>query len=372
MIETYDFIVIGGGIAGASAAWFLSSHGRTLILEREDFPGYHTTGRSAAFFAETYGNSVVQKLTRASGAFLLSPPEDFSDTALVTGRGAVYVATPEQQDVLKQSFEVKKAISPEISMLTAVEIADRVPCLRRDYAVAGYLEPGCRDIDVHALHQGYLRGIRARDGHILCNRPVRRLEKQAGGWRVETDGGAFEGRILINAAGAWGDEVARLAGLQGINLEPRRRTVICLDVDNSGNLSPEMPLVLDTEDRFYFKPEGGGVLLSPCDETPMPPCDVQPEEIDVARAIDRFEAATDLKVRHVRRKWSGLRTFAEDRSPVVGFDPSCEGFFWCVGQGGFGIQTSPAIGRLVCGLITGKEDSMDLPVAEISPVRFRR
>ncbi|WP_321392697.1 FAD-binding oxidoreductase [Emcibacter sp.] len=370
MTETYDFIIVGAGIAGASAGYFLSRHGRTLILEKEDFPGYHTTGRSAAFFAETYGNSTVQKLTRASKSFLLEPPEGFSETPLVRRRGAVYMATAEQKNFLEQSYRVKKEISPEIEKLTDADVQAEAPCLRRGYAVAGYSEPGCRDIDVHALHQGYLRGIREHGGRISCSQAVKKIEKNGPVWQVVTSDAMFEGRVIINAAGAWGDEIARLAGIDGLDLQPCRRTVICLDTGED-EISPDMPLVLDVEDRFYFKPEGGGILLSPCDETPMPPCDVQPEELDVARAIDRLETATDMTVRHVRRKWSGLRTFTEDRSPVIGFDPENEGFFWCVGQGGFGIQTSPAIGQLISDLIMKEEPDRTLPIREISPQRFR-
>ncbi|MFC7049572.1 NAD(P)/FAD-dependent oxidoreductase [Emcibacter nanhaiensis] len=370
MTETFDFIIIGGGIAGASAAWFLSPHGRTLILEREEYPGYHTTGRSAAFFAETYGNAVVQQLTRASRSFLLSPPDGFSETPLVHKRGAVYMATAEQVEFLEQSYRTKKAVSPEIKQLTATEILEKAPCLRKGYAVAGYEDPGCRDIDVHALHQGYLRGMKKNGGKMLCNQSVEDISRSAEGWQVELAEGRVEGRVLVNAAGAWGDELAAVAGVAPIGLDPRRRTVICVDADGA-ELSPEMPLVLDAEDEFYFKPEGGGILLTPCDETPMPPCDVQPEELDIARAIDRLEQASEFRVTHVRRKWSGLRTFVPDRSPVVGFDPDIAGFFWCVGQGGFGIQTSPAIGRLVAELIVNGETGSVLPVAEISPQRFR-
>ena len=370
MTETVDFIIIGGGIAGASAAFFLSPHGRTLILEREEFPGYHTTGRSAAFFAETYGNLAVQKLTRASRSFLLSPPTGFSETPLVHERGAVYMATAEQADFLAASYRTKSQISPEIRQLTAPELEDKVPCLRPGYAVAGYEEPGCRDIDVHALHQGYLRGMKKYGGKILCAQPVSDISRHDGDWQVETTEGAVRGRVLINAAGAWGDEVATVAGVAPIGLEPRRRTVICVDAEGA-ELSPDMPLVLDVEDKFYFKPEGGGILLSPCDETPMAPCDVQPEELDIARAIDRLETASQFRVSHVRRSWSGLRTFVADRSPVIGFDPDVENFFWCVGQGGFGIQTSPAIGRLVSELIVVRESRGALPVREISPQRFR-
>ncbi|WP_138379659.1 NAD(P)/FAD-dependent oxidoreductase [Luteithermobacter gelatinilyticus] len=379
-MKSCDFLIIGGGIAGASAGYFLSPHGKVLVLEKEQVPGYHTTGRSAAFFAETYGNEVVQKLTRASRSFFETPPEGFSDTPLLSDRGALYVARPEQEEALIRDYRYKKKVSPDLEFLSAAEIEAMVPCLKKNYAVSGYREPGCKDIDVHALHQGYLRGLKKQGGEILCQTEVCQMEKtREGAWHVLTGTHEIMSPVVINAAGAWGDVVARLAGVRPVRLQPKRRTVLTLALNGTPYetiVPADMPLTLDAEDDFYFKPESGGLLLSPCDETDCPPCDVQPDEMDIAYAMNRLEQATHIRLRHIERKWAGLRTFAADRAPVIGYDPTRENYFWCVGQGGFGIQTSPALGRLVRDLVlrrnvAGHLQLMDLKLTELTVERLR-
>lgn len=357
-MEVCDYLIVGAGIAGASAGYFLIPHGRVVLLEKEDMPGYHTTGRSAAFFAETYGNEQVRALTRASRDFFFAPPADFTDTPLLHYRGAVYVARADQMAEL-ENFAREK----DLPLTRGENFAQ----LKPGY-MAGYCrDEGCHDIDVHALHQGYLRGIRAGGGEILTKAPLDGADPLGDGWLVRAGGREIKCRVLINAAGAWGDEVAKICGAAPLGLVPKRRTVITFDPDG-GAMKNDAPLTLDVEDDFYFKPESGGILLSPCDETPSVPCDSQPDEMDVARALDHVEQVSPFRCQRIRRKWAGLRNFLADRSPAVGFDEKISGFFWCVGQGGFGIQTSPAIGRMVADIIAGNGEAD----AGISPARFSK
>lgn len=353
-MDVCDYLIVGAGIAGASAGYFLSPHGRVVLLEKEDMPGYHTTGRSAAFFAETYGNEQVRKLTRASREFFFDPPAGFSSTPLLHHRGAVYVARDDQMEELEKFAHEKK--------LPLVR-GGNFPQLTEGYMAGHCRDADCHDIDVHALHQGFLRGIKASGGKILTKAQLEQAQPTDEGWLVRAGGRDIKCRVLINAAGAWGDEVAQICGATPLGLVPKRRTVVTFDPEG-GAVKNDMPLTLDVADEFYFKPESGGILLSPCDETPSAPCDSQPDEMDVARALDHLEKASPFRCRRIRRKWSGLRSFLADRSPAVGFDENISDFFWCVGQGGFGIQTSPAIGRMVADMIAGGTG-----VAEISPVR---
>ena len=373
-MQECDFLIVGAGIAGASAGYELAGHGRVVVLEREETPGYHTTGRSAAQFLETYGNAVIRRLTRASRAFYEKPPEGFAEHPLLSPRPSIFLARDDQLDTLA-AFEAGEE-ADTIDRLNAAEVAARVPVLRPGYAAAGIVEQGACDIDVHALHQGYLKGLRQRGGQVVSRAEVSALTRRDGLWRVETRAETYAAPVLINAAGAWADALGEIAGAAPIGLVPKRRTVITFD-GPEGVDCRDWPLVADIEEQFYFKPESGRLLASPADETPMPPCDVQPEELDVAIVVDRIETATTLKVRRIEHKWAGLRSFVADKSLVIGFDEALEGFFWLAGQGGYGIQTAPAAGRTAATLITeGRlpEDVAGLGVspAELAPARLRR
>ena len=373
-MKNCDFLIIGAGIAGAAAGYFLRGHGRVVVLERENQPGYHTTGRSAAFYARSYGNENIRPLTLASGPFLHDPPEGFADAPVLSDRGALYIAREDQRASLTAFHERLIGLTPDIELISGDAVLDRCAAVRPGYAVCGVVDDGCYDIDVNVLHQGYLRGIRQAGGIIETDAGVTGLTYQDGAWQVETGNGAYRAPIVINAAGAWADAVAGKAGLNPLGLQPLRRTVVMLPAPD--NYDPAWPLVLDVDDQFYFKPESGRMLTSPGDETLVPPSDVQPEEIDIAVTIDRIQKATTIAAPRVESSWAGLRTFAPDRTPVVGADPDATGFFWFAGQGGYGIKTSPVMGRMLETLIVeGRvpDDLAPYPVsaATYAPNRFR-
>jgi D-arginine dehydrogenase len=368
-----DIIVIGAGIAGASIAAHLAETHRVILTEREERPGYHSTGRSAALFTEIYGNSLIRALTRASRAFLFAPPPSFSEIPLTRSRGCLYIATTRQLGSL-QEFAALPDIAPATRPLSAADARNLCPVLREDYVAGALLEPDSTDIDVHALHHGYLRLFKSRKGQVLNNAPVHALERAGEGWTMRAGAEVLTARIIVNAAGAWADEVAALAGIARIGLVPFRRTAVLIDPP-PGMTVDSWPFVNDIDEQFYFKPEGGSLFLSPADETPAEPCDAQPDEWDVATAVDRVQSATTLQINRLKARWAGLRTFATDRTPVVGFSQETEGFFWLAGQGGYGIQTAPALSRAAAALVLGLPLPPDLVQAgvradEMSPSRF--
>ncbi|MGE0668493.1 MAG: NAD(P)/FAD-dependent oxidoreductase [Sphingomonadales bacterium] len=368
-----DFLIIGAGIAGASAGYFLGRHGSVVLLERESAPGYHTTGRSAAFYAPSYGGPNIRPLTIASGPFLRRPPEGFTETPLLTDRGALYIARKEQIPALDAFEAALRPFEPDIVRLDGAAAREMCGVLREDYVASALYEPECADLDVNAAHQGFLRGLRQRGGTVATDATALSIVREGGKWVVDTPSGTWRAPVLVNAAGAWADDVARLAGLKAIGMRPLRRTIVILPPPPG--YSPRWPVVLDVDDQFYFKPESGRVLASPADETPSDPVDAQPEEIDVAIAVDRIQQAADIPVRHIDNKWAGLRTFSPDRTPVVGFDNQGEGFFWFVGQGGYGIQTAPMMGRLAESLIVRRAmpeelDGFGVTAATYDPDRF--
>jgi D-arginine dehydrogenase len=368
-----DFLVIGAGIAGASVAAHLAETRSVILLEREDRPGYHSTGRSAALFTEIYGNATIRSLTRASRRFLFDPPADFTESALTRPRGCLYIATAEQLDALRK-FRSLPDIEPATRTLDIAEAQGLCPILRPEYLAGAVFEPDCADIDVNALHQGYLRLFKRREGRLVNQSPVQSIARAAGGWTVEAGSGRFTASTIVNAAGAWSDEVAALAGLPRVGLTPRRRTAMLIEAP-AGMSIDAWPFVNDVDEQFYFKPDAGSIFLSPADETPSEPTDAQPEELDIAAAVDRFEQATTLQVRRLKARWAGLRTFAADRTPVVGFSPIAPDFFWLAGQGGYGIQTAPALSRAAAALLLGTALPADiaaqgLDVSAMSPARF--
>ncbi|WP_252508626.1 FAD-binding oxidoreductase [Magnetospira sp. QH-2] len=349
--QQWDVVVVGAGIAGASLGHALAPSHRILVLERESQPGYHTTGRSAAFFTETYGNRVVRALNRASRSFFDNPPEGFSDIPLWRPRPVLQAGRADQRDKVDTLFQDTHGLSPELTLVDSNEIARQFPPIKPGYAERAVLDPIAMELDVHAIHQGYLRSLKRHGGEVICDANVTQATWEKGIWTIKSSAGTFEAPILVNAAGAWGDTLATLAGAAPSGLTPLRRTIVVYD--RTPPSDDRWALYIDIEESFYIKPESGGILASPCDETPSPPCDAQPEELDVARAVARAEEATGVPVSRIRRKWAGLRTFAPDRSPVVGFDPDQKGFFWLAGQGGFGIMTSPALGKAAAALLRG-------------------
>ena len=341
----FDVLIVGGGIAGASLGAEIAGRARTAIIEAESHCGMHATGRSAAFWLESYGGSDVAVLSAASHDFLERPPEEFSERAFLRTRGAVHLTRGELPE-LPSGVRSRPLDRQELEAL--------IPGIRLEWRRA-LLEPGCADIDVAALHAAYLRQFRRKGGAIS---PDSRLEKgtfSEGVWKAElSDGSSVTAAVLVNAAGAWADAVARACGVRPLGISAKRRTMVQLRVGRSG--LRDLPLVDDSAGTFYFKGEGDrSIWLSPHDEIDSDPCDAAPEEIDVATAIDRFEHVVDWPVEAVERSWAGLRSFAADRNPVYGFDPGNPAFFWCAGQGGFGIQTAPAASKLAASLLLQTE-----------------
>jgi D-arginine dehydrogenase len=360
----YDIAVIGAGMAGASLAAELSPHARVLLLEGEDAPGYHATGRSAAFWEECYGGPGVVPLTRASGAYL-------AEHGFLTPRGALYIGRGDDRaamDAFRASYE---GTGVQIAPLAPAALGAMVPHIRPDWSEALH-QPACADIDVAGLHQHYLALARRHGVEIACRARVAGLARENGAWTITgARGEGWRAATIVNAAGAWVDEIARLAGVRPVGIAPFRRTVAVLRVDPPA--PADLPLVLDINGGFYFKPDAGRLWLSPHDEIPSEPCDAAPEELDVAIAIDRFQQVTDWRIEAVERRWAGLRSFAPDRMPVYGHDLEAPGFFWFAGQGGFGIQTAPAAARLGAQVLLGQgPDAMTAGIdpAAYTPKRF--
>jgi D-arginine dehydrogenase len=373
MAITTDIIVIGGGMAGSSAAYELAEGHRVIVLEREDQTGYHSTGRSAATLIESYGNRVINGLTVASRSFLEAPPPVFGEATLCEPRGMLIIARDDQL----QSLEAELAEGADrVVKLSAQEAVDRLPVLDPAYLTAAIFDDSALDLDVHAIQQGYVKGLRARGGEVRTGSEVRAIERSNGIWRVVTPAETFEAPVLVNAGGAWADEIAGLAGVEPLGLVPKRRTLISVDPPDGVSVS-DWPMVVDVDEEFYFKPDAGRILASPADETPSEPTDAQPEELDVAIAVARLERATTIRVRRVGHRWAGLRSFFADKTPVAGEDPAAAGFYWLAGQGGYGIMTSPAMAWLITSCVTGSALPPALTQAgittdDLSPLRLRR
>ncbi len=348
-----DVLIIGAGIAGASIGFFLAPHVRVVVLERESQPGYHSTGRSAAMFMENYGTGQVRALTRASRAFLEAPPEGFCDGPVLAPRGSMLLATPGQGELFEAQCEILRTTSRPVRPIDAAEACERVPVLRAEHVLGAAFDPDASDIDVDRLHQGYLRGIGRRGGRVVCDADVTGLARtSAGAWLAETRGGLrCTAPIVVDAAGAWCDAVARLAGVAPIGLVPKRRTAFTFAAPIGVDFA-RWPTFGALDETWYVKPDAGVLLGSPANVDPVEPQDVQPEELDVALAIDRIETATTLAVRP-QRAWAGLRSFVADGDLVGGFAAEAPGFFWLAAQGGYGIQTSAAMGEACAALVRG-------------------
>ena len=360
-------------MAGAGVAYELSAHASVLVLERESAHGYHTTGRSAALYIENYGNAAIRALTRASRAFFEAPPEGFCSYPLLTPRGCLTIGRADQAQALASAMaDAQGALEP----LSREAVLALVPSLRPGYVAAGLLEPTAMDADVEALHQGFLRGARQRGADIRLDQNVVAIARNTHGFVVtNANGSVFEATVLINAAGAWADVVARLAGAAPVGLQPMRRTAVIVDAP-AGVDTRAWPAVIDVDEQFYFKPEAGRILASPADETPSDPCDAWADDMDVAVCIERVQAAADIPVQRIVRAWAGLRSFVADRSPVIGFDKAAPGLFWLAGQGGYGVQTAPAAARVAAALAMGEPLPADIAAEgvvsarDLSPARL--
>ena len=338
----WDFIVIGAGMAGSSTAWQLVERASVLVLERESQPGYHTTGRSAALFEEHYGPAQVQALTRASRAFYEQPPADFAEHALVSPRGVLYVASTDQLPQLRKEYQNAQLHSPNARWLDAIALKALLPALNTEVLAAGFTDDGARDLDVHGLHQGFLRGLRQRGGQLWTNADVQVLQwnTQTQSWVVRlADGRSAQARHIVNAAGAWADEMGKLAGAAPIGLIPKRRSAFTFAMPD-GMDGHAWPAVIDIDEQWYFKPDAGQLLGSPANADATTPHDVQPEELDIAIGIDRIMQATQFDIRRPKHAWAGLRSFVADGEMVIGWDTQTPRFLWVAAQGGYGIQSA--------------------------------
>ncbi len=352
-VQDFDAIVIGAGIGGASVAYFMAPHARVLVLEREAYAGMHSTGRSAALFSETYGSPQVRALTRAARPFLVQPPAGFAAHPILAPRGATIIGNAAQSDDVLVLHEAIVPFTRDIELHDVARLLAAVPVLRPESAQIGLHEPGAADIDVNELHQGFLRGLRARGSELRLNVGIRAIGRSAGGWQVDDGEQAFRAPLLLNAAGAWVDQVAALAGVAPIGIVPKRRSVFLFDPPE--NLATaHWPFITSFDESFYFKPDAGLLLGTCANADPVEPHDVQPEDYDIALGIHRIEEATTLTIRRPRRSWAGLRSFVADGDLVGGFAVDAPGFFWVAAQGGYGIQTSAAMGEACANLVLGR------------------
>ena len=359
----FDVLIVGGGIAGASLGAEIAGRAKTLIIEAESQCGYHSTGRSAAFWLESYGGPVVAQLTSASRGFLTDPPADFSEQGFLRTRGDLHLAKDDWPE-LPAGVDGRR--------IERAELERMVPGIRPEWQKAVF-EPGCADIDVGGLHAAYLKQFKRLGGALRIDSRLESARREGGGWRIEMNcGEEVFASTIVDAAGAWADSVAAKCGVRPLGIAAKRRTMVQLRVGRAG--LRDLPLIDDWAGTFYFKGEGDRTIwLSPHDEIDTVPCDAAPEEIDVATAIARFESVVDWPIEAVERRWAGLRSFAPDRIPVYGFDPAEPAFFWCAGQGGFGIQTAPAAAKMAAALLLGESpNQMEAPIepAPFSPKRF--
>ena len=370
--------VVGGGIAGASAAYHLlkaDSNLEIILLETESQLGYHTTGRSAALLLENDGTESTRSITKASVDFLLNPPEGLTENIFVIPRDVMHIATVEQSASVDRFLEENSSGRIPSKEISGSEAKKKFPALREESLDRFVVDEGAGDIDVHCLHQAYLNHFRKNGGQIMVSTRVDSATRSGDSWILETKTEDIPVDLIVNAAGAWGDQVATRAGIKPVGLEPRRRTAFT--VNSSAPDLKKWGMIADIDLRFYCKPDGQQLLCSLAEENPSEPCDAKHDEADVALAIERINAATTLDIRSIQTAWTGLRTFTPDRSMVIGPDTDDYSFFWCVGQGGTGIMTSPGAGRLLADLLTVGSPSehfekTGLKHEDVSPDRFRK
>lgn len=370
-MDSFDVVVVGGGMAGVSIAYELAQDCRVTVLDMEKTLPFHTTGRSAAMFLESYGNEPVRVLTAASRPHFARPPGDEPARSLLSPMPMLYLARPGRGAALRQVYDDVRRLTKDVELLAPADAAALQPLLRPERIDGGLLEPGAMEIDVHGLHQSYLRGLRRRGGEVVASARVVAARHDGAGWQLtDATGRTVTASVVVDAAGAWADEVAAMFGARRIGLQPLRRTIFTVDAPDG--VGP--PMIADLDDAFYLKPEPGRLLCSPAEETARPPEDVRPDEVQIARAIDAINDTTTLQIRHVRSSWAGLRSFVPDRSPVVGYDPSVAGFFWFAAQGGYGIQLAPALARIGAAALreqpTPSDVAQRLSVSALSPARF--
>jgi D-arginine dehydrogenase len=374
-MQQADFLIIGAGIAGASTGYWLAPHARVIVLEREQLPGYHSTGRSAALYTVAYGTPQVRALTAASRAFFDAPPADFAEHPLLTPRGELSVDFTGDPDELQRQYQSAKASVAEVQLLSAEQACAMLPVLRADKVHGALFDPSAADIDTDALHQGYLRGIRRHGGQIHCDSEVLQVQRRDDAWEVRTATQSFHAKVLIDAAGGWCDQIATLAGVAPLGLQPKRRAAFIFAGPEGVDMH-DWPMLVSLDESFYMKPDAGMLLGSPANADPVEPHDVQPEELDIAMGIYQSEEHTSLSIRRPTRTWAGLRSFVADGDLVGGYDPQVPGFFWCAAQGGYGIQTSPAMAQACAALARGEAlpahlGQFGLTAQMLSPARLR-
>ncbi len=351
-MQKFDVIIIGAGIAGLSAAYEISKSKNILVVEQEDHPGYHATGRSAAVYAAAYGseNTALYALVRSSWPFFKNPPAGFSEYALYGDRGIMFVADHDHTSGLIKHYEEMKIRNPDAILVNRDFIKRKFPLLRDSYCETAIYDPNVYDLDVSALQEGYLRAIKKSGGQIITGFQATEIQQIQDQWAVSNGTARYQAPILVNAAGPWVDHIAQMAGAGKINIKPLRRSAILVD-GPEGEISDDWTMIVEFEEEFFIKPDAGKLLISPANEDLSPPCDAQPEELDIALAAHYAEEVLGLPVKKIDHSWAGLRSFVADRGPVIGFDDKAQGFFWLAGQGGFGVQTAPAAGRLAAALI---------------------
>lgn len=367
-VDSFDALVVGGGIAGVSVGYALARRGaRVLLAETEPVLAHHTTGRSAAMFLETYGTVQTRRLAIASRAGFEEPPG--LDRSLLTPRGFLVVGGPDHLVGIEDEAARSQELVPSVRLLRSEEVSDVCAALRPTHAVAAVWEPDAADIDVAGLHQAYVSAMRRLGGEVRVSAAVTELIRLGPSWRVAVGDETVLADRVIDAAGAWGDELAGLAGVRPVGLAPKHRTAFTTSLPAAWDPAEARPwpMIQDFGEGWYFKPEGDGLLCSLAEEEPSPPCDARVREIDVALALERIEEATTLGLRHVRSSWAGLRTFAPDRDLVLGPDAAEPSFSWYVGLGGFGIQTAPAAGELVAALALGDALPPEVVLAGVQP-----
>jgi D-arginine dehydrogenase len=373
-----DFLVIGGGIAGLSAAARLAAHGRVVLLEAEDALGYHSSGRSVSFSHYGIGNATVRGLTAWSRPFFERPPEGFSDTPIAHAMATVYTASEAQLPALERLASEMAQYTDRVEWMDEARIASACPIIRTggEHAVRGLHDPTGLKLEASALLHGFARQVRAQGSEIRTGCRIARIERNGDGWEVASeDGATFSAPTLVNATGAWGDSLAEMAGVAPLGLQPKRRTIIVVDPP-AGMDSASWPFVHSAGGDFYMLPEAGQLLVSPQDEVDDAPGDAVPEEYDAALAAYQLEQYTTFSVTRIAHRWAGLRSFVADRTPTAGFDAAAPGFFWLVGQGGYGLQTAPAMAAIVEALATGGAwpeglEALGVVPAGLSPERLR-
>lgn len=358
-MQRFEIAVIGAGIAGASVAARLAQAGkRVALLDMESQAGYHTTARSAAVFAPSYGPPVIRALARASKAFFTEPPEGFCTAPLLSPRLIMMLARADQLGSLEK-LKDQVGDDPEVSIIDETKLRGFNPLVREGYAHSALVDAAGRDIDVGALHQGFLKQFKAAGGVVLLKAHATSLARSGTGWQIDTPVGPIETETLVNASGAWADVVGQMAGAEKVDLTPKRRTVAIIGAPEGAEIA-DYPITIDIDEQFYLKPDAGRLLISPADETASAPCDAQPEEMDIAICVDRIETAFDLSVRRIENKWAGLRSFVPDGAPVADYSQQVENFFWLVGQGGYGIQTAPALSEYASAKILRRDISEEI------------